>query len=379
MYIKGLLTGTWLLTALAGLSAQRCDFTGAILPSLQVYTPTTGRDILPVPVVFHVLYKNAGENISDNQILSQLDILNADYNAANADLAEADPAWRQLSGSAGLRFCLYAEGGIRRKQIPESPDPGFSVFYSQSGGDDAVLPEKVLNIWITPLKRPLLGFANPPHQYPLAESGVVADYRCVGNLGAALHNQPYHLGRTLTHEIGHYFGLLHVWGNLEMECTEDDGIQDTPPQYTALYDCPAPVSGCNASANTGNFMNFTDDACMYMFTRGQAAYMRQYLTTVLPEMGETPLCTDAPHPYTPAAALPGVYPNPNNGHFVVENRSGQPGRLLLYAANGQLLLDIPAATPFTLVEQAASLPAGVYYVRLETVLGASATSVVIYP
>lgn len=378
MKINSLLTCIAVCMALSGLSAQRCDFTGTPMSLLQAPGSTTGRDALPVPVVFHILYRGAADSISDNQILSQLEILNADYNASNADLALADTSWQRLAGSTNMHFCLYAAGGIRRKQVPAEPAPGFSVFYSQQGGDDAVLPEKVLNIWVTMLKRPLLGYANPPHQYPPEELGVVVDYRCLGALGAAVFNQPFHLGRTLTHEIGHFFGLLHVWGNWEEECLEDDGIADTPPQYTALYNCPGPVQGCNADANVGNFMNLTDDACMYMFTRGQATYMRQFIGSVLPEMGQEDVCSTEPTTYMPVSdATLTVYPNPNYGHFVVENRSGQAGRLLVWSVNGQLVVDQPAMEPVTLVEQSGGLAPGYYRVRLETEVGTWEQAVIV--
>jgi hypothetical protein len=366
------------------LNAQRCIFTDTSLDSIfSGSSVPTGRDFIPVPVVFNVLYEHESENISDNQILSQLEVLNADYAAENPDLQALPAPWRSLAGPTGIRFCLYngpdSEGGIRRRKAePWKYGPAFSIFHEATGGIDGIDPQKVLNIWITQLEKPLLGYANPVHQYLPSESGVVADYRCVGSLGVAFWNQPFHLGRTLTHEIGHYFGLLHVWGNFEEECAEDDGINDTPAQYEALYHCPEQVNGCADEANVANFMNLVDDACMAMFTKGQGARMQAYIAEFLPNLGQYSSCADGQTWYLPVSEEEfWVFPNPNQGNFVVQHTLGETGTLNLYDAAGRLVYSSEINTPNMQISLHQRLANGLYFLALSTTSKTVVTKMII--
>jgi hypothetical protein len=239
-----------------------------------------------VPVVVHVVYKAAGDNISDAQIQSQLDILNADYNATNADRPSVPPVWSSLVGNARVSFKLAkkdpggaATGGIIRKKTNIGgfgQDDG--VKFAASGGSDAWDTKRYLNMWVCELTDGLLGYAQFPGG-PANTDGVVMRNTAFGTGGIAA--PPFNLGRTATHEVGHYLNLRHIWGDTE-DCSGSDLVSDTPRQQLPNYDEPAfPHVSCNNGPNGDMFMNYMDyvnDRAMFMFTSGQVARMRATLS-----------------------------------------------------------------------------------------------------
>ncbi len=147
-----------------------------------------------------------------------------------------------------------------------------SIRSSASGGSDPWDAASYLNIWVAPLTRGLVGYASPPGIRKELD-GIVIAFNAFGTNGSAY--APYNKGRTTTHEIGHWLGLRHIWG--DADCG-NDYIDDTPPQSSSTNGCPSGViSTCDNGPNGNmymNFMDFTDDACISMFTRGQSAVMR---------------------------------------------------------------------------------------------------------
>jgi hypothetical protein len=245
-------------------------------------TKTTYR----IPVVIHVVWREMEENISDEQILSQIEVLNQDFQALNTDTDVVPTAYRHLIADTEISFCLantdpggHASNGITRTQtihadIGTAQDERgrFRIFYSDAGGHDVWDPDRYLNIWVA--RRGYgSGLATFPGTAVPEEDGLVIDYRY---FGVAVDNAPYNLGRTVTHEVGHYFNLLHPWGRtINPDCGQDDEVADTPRQSaTYLRECPqnTPVT-CDTPDFFFNFMNYTDDACMAMFTPGQKMRM----------------------------------------------------------------------------------------------------------
>lgn len=242
-----------------------------------------------IPVVIHVVWHEMEENISDEQILSQIEVLNQDFLALNTDVGLVPAAYRHLIADTEISFCLAntdpqgnASDGITRTQT-SYPDIGtaqdergrFRIFYSDAGGQDVWEPDRYLNIWVA--RRGYgSGLATFPGTAIPEEDGLVIDYRYFGTTGAAADNAPYNLGRTATHEVGHYFNLLHPWGrSITPDCEEDDEVDDTPRQArTYLRECPQddPIT-CQTPDFFFNFMNYTDDACMAMFSVGQKLRM----------------------------------------------------------------------------------------------------------
>ncbi|MFM2267262.1 MAG: hypothetical protein RL757_703 [Bacteroidota bacterium] len=234
------------------------------------------RAIITIPVVFHIVSRNATENISDAQIQAQIDVLNKDFRKANPDASSIPAAFAGLAADCEIQFCLAkrtptgaATTGINRISSTRTTDWGTNdAVKTTVPAWDA---NKYLNIWVCGIGGGILGYA----QFPggaAATDGVVLDYRYTGVGGTA--TTPYHLGRTATHEVGHWLNLRHIWG--DANCGSDL-VNDTPTQQTSNGGCPTfPRVTCNNGPNGDMFMNYMDytyDACMYMFSAGQKARM----------------------------------------------------------------------------------------------------------
>lgn len=225
---------------------------------------------ITIPVVVHVVYNTSEQNISQSQIESQIDVLNEDFSMRNADSRNV-PSWFSGSKSSmNLQFTLSEVKRVPTKKRSFGTDDG--VKFSKRGGSDAVDPEHKLNIWVCNLGQNLLGYA----QFPGGKSttdGVVILYSAFGSRdkysnGSYIDN--YDAGRTATHEIGHWINLRHIWG--DATCG-NDFVEDTPLHNTANYRCP-PLDHRSTCTGTPlemwmNYMDYTYDHCMYMFTAGQ--------------------------------------------------------------------------------------------------------------
>jgi hypothetical protein len=242
-----------------------------------------------IPVVFHVIYNTPEENISDEQLLSQLSILNADFRRKNADAAQTPSYFQPFAADTEIEFCLATldpngetSTGITRTKTNKVSFHYLDdeMKYSSRGGKDGWDKNQYLNIWVCRIADNVLGFATPPGA-PAATDGVVLHW---GTIGAPPFNKvawKYNLGRTATHEVGHWLGLKHIWGSGE-SCTDSDNIDDTPNQLGENVGCP---SGIKLSCDNGpygdmymNYMDYTDDACMNLFTFGQATRMKAILS-----------------------------------------------------------------------------------------------------
>ena len=230
--------------------------------------------VATIPVAVHVVFNNSTENISDAQVLSQINILNEDFRRMNAD---ADNTWPQAADSE-VEFCLATvdPNGNPTTGITRTPtsvnsfgSSGNPVKFASSGGHNAWPASDYLNIWVCDLAGGLLGYA----QFPggnAATDGIVVDYAYFGNIGTA--TPPFHLGRTATHEVGHWLNLRHIWG--DGPCGVDDFVADTPLSDASNFGCPANHVSCGSVDMVQNYMDYTDDACMNLFTQGQKSRMQ---------------------------------------------------------------------------------------------------------
>src|ERR1700761_8268291 len=239
-------------------------------------TPT----LVTIPVVVHVLYNTNAENISDQQIESQIAVLNRDYQKLNPDTSKIPSYFSGLAADIGIKFILagidtngnVCTGIVRKHTNVTSFTINDEMKASATGGDDPWNRDQYLNIWVCALEDGTLGYSSLVGG-PASTDGVVVAYTAFGTTGTA--QAPYNLGRTCTHEIGHWFNLIHTWG--DAYCGDDE-VADTPPQSQATYGNPSGVIiSCN-NAPTGNmyqnYMDFTDDLGMHMFTYGQRDRMR---------------------------------------------------------------------------------------------------------
>jgi hypothetical protein len=228
-----------------------------------------------VKIVVNVVYRTAAENVSDGQINSQIAVLNRDYAATNPDKSSVPAPWKGLVTDSRIRFQLY---DIRRTKTTEASftwDEG--VKKKSTGGIAPYRPDKYLNFWVCALGGGLLGYAQFPGG-PAATDGVVINYRAFGTSGTA--QAPFNRGRTATHEVGHYLNLRHIWGDTE-DCSGSDFVADTPNCAGPNYGTPRfPIVTCNNGPNGDMFMNYmdyVDDAAMFMFTAQQVVRMRAAL------------------------------------------------------------------------------------------------------
>jgi hypothetical protein len=223
-----------------------------------------------IPVVFNVLYANAAENVSLAQLQSQIDVLNEDYGATNSDYSNIPSLFQSVaSGDVGFSFTL--QNVVRKSTTKRSWRTNDDMKKASKGGIDPTDPAHVLNIWVCTLANGILGYAQFPGG-PLATDGVVLLNTGTGRVGTAA--APYGLGRTATHEIGHWANLRHIWG--DATCGNDQ-VADTPLHNASNGGCPAypHLSTCTGTPveMTMNYMDYTYDACMYMFSAGQKARM----------------------------------------------------------------------------------------------------------
>jgi len=256
-------------------------------------------DVVRIPVVVHVVWNRAEQNISEAQIQSQIDVLNRDFRRLNPDVSQVPSVWQGLVGDARIEFFLATNGITRRQTSVASFSDDDNVKSSTTGGADPWPTERYLNIWVCQLDSGgLLGYAQFPGG-PAATDGVVVTHDAFGTTGTAA--PPFHLGRTATHEIGHWLNLWHIWGGTGGGCSDSDFVDDTPNQAGPNRGCPTfPHVSCSNGPNGDMFMDYmdyVDDDCMVMFTAGQVARMDAAL-----EGPRSSFLTAAPSPSGPVVA-----------------------------------------------------------------------------
>lgn len=255
--------------------------------------PRLQREVITIPIVVHVVHDDEavgiGDNITSNQINSQIDVLNEDFRRRlNTNGYNNHPDGADVE----IEFCMalvdpngnpMPEPGIHRvnRLLENFSAPPYTISYHQNTIQQATYwdPTKYLNIWVSDLANDYLGFTILPGDTtaPLHKDGVTITSTAFGRKGTVA--APYNLGRTLTHEIGHWLGLIHVWG--DGGCSVDDGCADTPESDQPNYGCPSisPVH-CNSNDMYQNYMDYTDDACMNIFTQCQKNKMRSVMANV---------------------------------------------------------------------------------------------------
>ncbi|KAF4151233.1 hypothetical protein CNMCM6069_004219 [Aspergillus lentulus] len=261
-----------------------------------LHAPSLRTSVLQIPVVVHVVWNKPEQNISQAQIDSQISVLNEDFNAANPDLVNLPAAFRPLVGNPLIRFFLAKRDpngkpttGVTRTQTgiisfdhnSATDPPDQRVKFTAQGGADGWPSDRYLNIWVCKQGgvRPLLGFAQFPG-LPATTDGVVISHTAFGKGGTA--TSPFELGRTATHEIGHWLNLLHIWGDDDggpagLLCLGTDLCDDTPNQAGANRGSPTfPHITCGNGPNGDlfmNYMDYTNDSTTIMFTKGQVVRM----------------------------------------------------------------------------------------------------------
>ncbi|MBL7791063.1 MAG: zinc-dependent metalloprotease [Saprospiraceae bacterium] len=338
------------------------------------------RETATIEVVVHVVWRTPSENISTEQVLSQIAVLNEDFRLLNNNQTDILPIFQQAKADTEIEFALVSvdpagnpSDGIVRVQtaydligIARDENNRRRICYSASGGSDAWCPDRYLNIWIGQFPEGISGEASFPGQDTLSEDGIRIDPEHFGRTGTA--TPPYHLGRTTTHEIGHYLNLYHLWGgdgDEDLLCQFDDEVADTPEQafnYRNL--CPSGIQqSCGTPDMYQNYLNYTNDACMALFTTGQKT--RMWATLNGPRSGllggqACSVATSAPRAQVPLT----VFPNPAKMDEMCYVRSASPAfTLFLFDCQGKLWYrqySTSAETSFSL----SAIPPGPYVLQI---------------
>jgi hypothetical protein len=360
----------------------------------QKNTRTTENEVIRIPVVVHVVHDQAetsigglnNPNISDAQIQSQIEVLNEDYrrqsntrgsnnNPVGADsfiefyLAEFDPDGRPTTGITRNRYLTKTS---------------FNPF-----SDDLLLSnivywpaEKYLNIWTCRLTNNYLGIAQFPavnginglsvdSQPNEKTDGVIIDFRYLGRNTGAITSRIYNLGRTTTHEVAHWLGLIHTWG--DAFCGEDF-CGDTPPteEPNRTTVCEPKFSTCNGVRTRNmieNYLDYSPDSCMNVFTRDQVSRMRAVLE-LSPRRAQLVEYSKNGR-LDPADRLTvDLYPNPATTDFKLDVRFKEFEDLdiSIYDLNGREFLrsNYKQVWSRRLVVDVSVIPAGLYVLKVST-------------
>ena len=346
------------------------------------FKPLQSRSIITIPVVVHVVWNKEEENISDEQILSQIDILNKDFRNDNPASAQIPDEFTDLIADPEIEFCLASQdpdglptNGITRTQtefpfIVDEYAPGNRrrLKHDELGGKSSWDTKSYLNIWIGKYTPGTLGEGCFPNVCSPDEDGIIVDPFVFGTTGTAADNAPNNMGRTTTHEVGHYLNLSHIWGSELGSCVKDDFVEDTPPQFFPSDGCPNhPKNTCQTNDLFMNYMDYTDDACMGIFTKGQKMRMLSALNGPRQRLLFSNGC--ATPTSTQNALLEGkilLFPNPTRDIVNLQLNFTATGELTLSLINtlGQTLQQFKTPSNSNIQLSLSNYPKGMYFIQI---------------
>ncbi|TXB65512.1 PKD domain-containing protein, partial [Vicingus serpentipes] len=303
------------------------DFEAWLAPKVAAYKASlsngnTNKAVITVPVIMHIIHNSTesvgqGRNISQAQATSQITILNEDFRRLNADAVNTPAAFLPVAADLEINFVpalryasnhplagqTLAEPGINRVSTADIAGINNTTNgYSTATIDATIKPAtywdrtEVMNVWVCQIQGGILGYAQFPSSSGLGglnanggsanTDGLVLGYTYTGTGGVT--TAPFNKGRTATHEIGHWAGLRHIWG--DGACGTDDFVADTPESDAANYGCTQTHVSCGSTDMVQNYMDYSDDACMNLFTEGQKARVTQVFANS-PGRSELPTST----------------------------------------------------------------------------------------
>lgn len=349
---------------------------------------STADTVYHIRCVFHVLYTTPAENIDDSVIRNQIEVLNRDYRRRNADTVDTRPEFIDRAGDARIEFYLAdtdPDGNPTTGITHTVGNPGFLGFNAftdnakaaATGGKDPWPTDQYLNIWVCNISLfGVLGYAFPPDNAPnwpassgadSSKQGVVLDTRVVGDNNPNPIDSTVSGGRSAVHEVGHYLGLRHIWGDNNGTCANDDGLDDTPKASDAHQQT------CDKSSNTcvdspvddpdmsENYMDYSDDRCLNMFTQQQIGIMRAMLATSRAGITWVEVVTGLDDLNT--ASTIDLFPNPTKGKFTLRTTVNDKMNVLVMNTVGQTVLSTSSESGSNTLDLS-SQPSGIYYVKV---------------
>lgn len=361
---------------------------------------STADTIYKVKLVFHVVYQGTADNIPDSVIQSQVEILNEDYRRLNRDTDRTRPEFLPVAGDAGIEFELASidpDGNPTNGITRTLGNPGFLGFSiidenmkKDSTGKAAWPTDRYVNVWVCDLLGGIggllgvLGYSYPPANAPnwpagqqapdSALEGVVLHYAVVGRNFSDPIDNTVAGGRSLVHELGHYFGLRHIWGD-STGCANDDGISDTPRASDASQQtCDTVINSCVDAGPIDfpdmieNYMDYSDDRCLNMFTKEQIGIMRAMLQTSRAGVATVEVRTPTGIKPEENFTMLQVYPNPSNGmvYLNAQVKNGLYYSYDIYNALGEKLTGesgLNASVSSRAINLSAQ-PSGIYFAKI---------------
>ncbi len=349
--------------------------TATVKESLSPNLSISQDSVIRIPVVVHVIYHDASENLSDSIIMHQIEYSTNDYRRLNADTIDTPDDFKPYAADAKIEFCLASQdpdgnstSGITRTYTDSltfivgagTTDP---MKYDSSGGKDAWNTDYYLNIWIANITG-ATGYASNPMAHGQADDGIVMAYSSMNGINF------------LSHEIAHYLDLMHIYGPEGSSCENNDGgdlVSDTPDQYTSTHNCPSfPQTDACTSTYPGimfmNFMDQTDVSCRNLFTQGQVDRMRNTLGTLRSLLLSSQGCSSSSKisSVKNENTVIKIQPNPFNSSTTIEfeNRNGKSYTLFLYNSLGKMVKSISNVNSGLLILEKENLSNGLYYFQL---------------
>lgn len=335
--------------------------------------------IIKIPVVVHVLYATEAQNISDEQIKSQIEVLNKAFRHQHSDTNKVQALFKSLAADTYIEFELatttpkgYATTGITRKKTNISMfGMDDKIKYSSQGGEDGWDSEHYLNIWVAPLVGGVNGYSSVIGGDKIKD-GVVLNVTAFGVGGTAA--APTNKGRTAVHEVGHWLGLKHIWG--EYYCGTDE-VDDTPQQAAATRGCASGTvtNTCNGVTNAimyNNYMDLTYDDCTNMFTVGQRTKMRALFAEggvrnkLLQSTALSGSTTIEPVQTVSLTSSVKLYPNPTKSQLTIDATGfdfTSAATASIYNQMGQLVQQVLVTSQITRINLVATKP-GMYFLRI---------------
>jgi hypothetical protein len=335
-----------------------------------------GLSVIKIPVVVHILYNTTEQKISEEQVRSQIDVLNRDFRKLNTGVNILPDHFKSLAADCFIEFNLATVDPLGRATtgvVWKKTNTSFfgtddKIKSSRTGGDDGWDSERYLNIWVGKLAPGIVGYASAPGAAK-EKDGIVMRYTAFGTIGTAA--SPYNLGRTAVHELGHWLGLKHIWGD---RYCGDDEVADTPPQKGPTPGCPSGVMTSCDNSTTGsmymNFMDITNDACTNLFTLGQRDRMRALFQDGGPRHSIVTQVSQVPMPSSPVDLpvegplyLTRIFPNPSSRHIMLNTNNVTGQKFTVRNQLGQVVMQATVRSN-TMYVDIGTLRNGLYFVQV---------------